>query len=305
MELASLFTPDLICLGVDGCSRREVIERLVDRLTESSGLTGRDSLVDAIEEREKMASTALVKRVAFPHARTDLTDRLHVALGVAREGIDWGAPHGIPVQIVFTFVTAREVTQTYIQSLAAISALLHRPGMVDALIDARSPEGVLTLIRNAQIPVRVSKCVRDIMVRRVITVGPDTGVREAAHILAEYNISGVPVVSADGDLVGILSERDLLVVAIPRLKEFFDEFEFSTRRHTVIDRLLSDEDFRVSDIMTREVHSVEAGTPIVDLAQQMVELNLRRVPVVEDGKLVGLVGRPDILRNVIRNIGVR
>lgn len=305
MDLSSLFSPDLIRVPLRAASRQEAIRELVDALVRTSPLVDRDAIVHGIESRELSGSTGLGCRVAFPHARTDLTDRLHLALGISHQGLDWGAPDGELVHLIFLFVTPQKITKTYVHTLAAISALLHRTGVRDKLVGAADSNQVVRVVRDARVALNVSKSVKDIMVTRLITAELDQSVREAANLLAEFNVSGMPVVDSQGQLVGIISERDILGVAIPALKEFFGEVEFSATRDTLVDRLLSRERLTVRDIMSGDVVRAEEDDSITEVAQIMVNRNLRRVPVVREGRLVGLVGRADILRNVIRNVGLK
>lgn len=139
---------------------------------------------------------------------------------------------------------------------------------------------------------------RDVMTTGVITVSPDTPVHEIARLLVDKRISGVPVVDAEGHLLGIVSEGDL----VRRLEEEDD----GRRRSWWLDLLASPEERaqgyvrahgrRASDIMTREVVTVAPDTPVGTIARLLEERHIKRVPVVHQGKVVGIVSRADLLR---------
>jgi len=114
-----------------------------------------------------------------------------------------------------------------------------------------------------------------VMTKNVITVTPETTVEAAIHCLLKHQISGAPVVDAKGKLVGIISEYQLLSL-IHR--------EDVTRQTPV------------GELMTTDVVTIDLSTPLVDVAQAFVSLRIRRLPVVEKGRLVGLVSRRDVLR---------
>jgi CBS domain-containing protein len=136
---------------------------------------------------------------------------------------------------------------------------------------------------------------RDVMVTDVITVKPQDSVRHVAALLLERGISAAPVV--DGRLVGIVSEGDLMRRA-----------EIGTqRRRSWWLELLSGPDVRaqdfirahaqkVADVMTREVVTATEDTPLAEIATVLEKRGIKRVPIVRDGRVVGIVSRRNILQ---------
>ena len=136
----------------------------------------------------------------------------------------------------------------------------------------------------------------DIMTKPVVTIGPDTKVLEIAALLLQRHISGVPVVDR-GRVVGIVSEGDLL-----RRHEIGTA---GTRRRSWLGFLRRDGDavdyvkshaIRAADIMSRDVVGVGEATPIGDIAALFASRRIRRAPVLEGGRAVGIVSRADIVR---------
>jgi CBS domain-containing protein len=137
----------------------------------------------------------------------------------------------------------------------------------------------------------------DVMTRSVVTVSPDTTVPELVQILLGRNISGVPVVDAAGLVVGIVTEGDLV-----RRAELGTErkrggwLAFFTATATMAQEYMRSHGTKVSDLMTPGVIAVAKDTPLVDVADLMEEKHIRRVPVVEDGRVIGIVSRANLLR---------
>jgi CBS domain-containing protein len=139
----------------------------------------------------------------------------------------------------------------------------------------------------------------DIMTAEVITVAPTTSVQEVAKLLSERGISGVPVVDGDNQLVGIISEGDLLHRA-----ETGTERVREQRRSWWLDSLASDRarDYvkaharTAQDVMTRGVVSVYETTPLTDVAALLETKRIKRVPVLRAGKLVGIISRANLVR---------
>jgi CBS domain-containing protein len=141
----------------------------------------------------------------------------------------------------------------------------------------------------------------DVMTTNVITVDPNTSVQALATLLSERGISGVPVVEADGRLVGVVTEGDLLHRA-----ETGTERRTERRRARWLDTLGSDQEAArdyvkahgrsVREVMTREVISVTDTTELADIATLLETKRIKRVPVLRDGRLVGIVSRANLVR---------
>lgn len=145
----------------------------------------------------------------------------------------------------------------------------------------------------------------DVMTTNVITVGPDTSVQDVAKILSERGISGVPVVDADNRVIGIVSEGDLLHRVETGTERRPDRVT-PRRRSWWLDTIGRDEELArdyvkshgrtANDVMTREVISVDDTTELADVATLLETRRIKRVPVLKDGKLVGIVSRANLVR---------
>lgn len=119
--------------------------------------------------------------------------------------------------------------------------------------------------------------VKDYMVRKLLTIQPNTNVVEAMDMLLQNKISGMPVVDGDGNLVGVLSEADLM--------------------HVIIQDSYYDESIGiVGDYMKSPVDTVDPNMDIYAIAEKFIKEHRRRFPVVSNGKLVGQISRRDVLR---------
>lgn len=113
----------------------------------------------------------------------------------------------------------------------------------------------------------------DIMTRHVYTIEPEASVRDAANLLSQKRISGVPVVDDKGKMIGMLTEADII---------------------SKVDR----EGLKVSEIMSRNITAATEETPVDEIALLMSEHKIKRVPIMHNDKLVGIVSRADIVRAV-------
>lgn len=115
------------------------------------------------------------------------------------------------------------------------------------------------------------------MTTDVVTVRPNASIDQAIEILLNQRISGLPVTDDDGRLVGVITEFALLAVAYDR----------RVKNHTV------------SQHMTREVITVDINDPVSRIADLCIVHRVRRVPVMQDGRLIGVIARRDVLRALV------
>ncbi len=140
---------------------------------------------------------------------------------------------------------------------------------------------------------------KDVMTTEILTVTPETDVGEIAQILLDAHISAVPVIAGDGELVGIVSEGDLIhrAEAETRRRPSWWLRLLATPEESS-ERYLREFGRRARDVMTRDVITVEPDTPLTEIAAMLEKYHVKRVPVMEDGKLVGIVSRANLLRGV-------
>lgn len=119
---------------------------------------------------------------------------------------------------------------------------------------------------------------KDVMKTNLITVDRRTGIHEAIRILVENNITGLPVVNDDMSLAGIISEKDVLGLLYN----------------------IEDKPGNVEDFMTEEVVCFDQEDSLIDITESFIGSNFRRVPILEEGKLVGIISRKDIIAYILK-----
>jgi len=137
----------------------------------------------------------------------------------------------------------------------------------------------------------------DVMTSEVITVGQNTSVQTVAKLLAERGISAVPVVDRENRVIGMVSEGDLLHRAetgTERRRSWWLDMMASTNK--LAGDYVKSHSGKVRDVVTRDVISVTETTPVADIAILLETNRIKRVPVVRDGKLVGIVSRANLVR---------
>jgi len=145
--------------------------------------------------------------------------------------------------------------------------------------------------------------VKDIMTREVISVSPETEITDAAKILLEKRINGVPVIDAFGRLVGIICQSDLVAqqksIPVPSVFTFLDSYIPLTSMKRIDKEMKKIAALTVKEAMTLEPVTVNPETDIEDVAKLMVDKKYHTLPVVKGGKVVGIVGKEDVLKTLL------
>ena len=146
---------------------------------------------------------------------------------------------------------------------------------------------------------------KDIMSREVITVTKDTTVNEAARLLTEKGISGIPVVEEGNRVIGMVTEGDLIFqdrkLDPPAFIEILGAVIYLKDPNKYLEAFRKMIATRVEDIMTAKVVSVREDTSVEEIATLMIEKKVNRLPVLnEGGELVGIVSRQDLVKSLIK-----
>lgn len=139
--------------------------------------------------------------------------------------------------------------------------------------------------------------VSDLMTTDILTVGPEASLKEAARRMLEGEISGLPVINDDGDLVGIITEADFMATEADRRV---------TRRAGLLRLFVRDAEIPsherlVGDVMTADVKVIGPESDHAEAARLMEKEGIKRIPVVADGRLIGLIARADMLKAYVRS----
>lgn len=151
--------------------------------------------------------------------------------------------------------------------------------------------------------------IREVMTKPVVTVSPETLVKDAAALLAEKNVSGVPVVS-EGRVVGVFSEADVLRsikttkknmrLIYPSISSLGIAFQEEVTQREIIEAYEEIGQTPVNEVMTKDVVTVGPDMELNEAILKMVQKGINRLPVVDKGTLLGIITRGDVIRGLAR-----
>ena len=294
MKLSDLILPERIVVPLEQLPLADAAWILVERLTATGAVADPDKLRARVDEERGEDIVVLGDRAFLTHYRTDAVDELSVAIGVAPEPIarEEGGAERQQARIVLLILAPPRQAALYLQTLGAFARLLSNQATVDRILAATTPEELARLSdwRDAELAPQIT--VREIMAERPRTTRANTPLRDAAREMARARIGALPVVDAEGILVGMLGERELMRDMLSNSAIFGGA---SARPTSAADQGKR----TVREVMTRQVLCVSPDQPLAEVASLMANKDVERVPVVREGRLVGFLSRADIVRKLL------
>ncbi len=152
---AEIVPPQLV-FSVSGQTADQVLEEMAGHLAEQGVVSDGPALARQLVGREARCPTAIGAGIAMPHWKIPALSRVVVAVGRARLPVDFAAPDGKPVDLVFLLLSPAEVPATHLAALARLSRILRAPGVANRIREAGSPESVAEALREAEAGLMVS-----------------------------------------------------------------------------------------------------------------------------------------------------
>jgi len=295
MKLTELLRADRVVIPLEQRALSEGIWALIERLDATGVISEPEALRARIAEGRGEDLVVHSGRAYIAHYRTETAQQLGVAIGVSSEPIARDVLEGDArehsARLIVVLLAPPRMAGRYLQALGAFSRVLSRQAVVDRILEARSGEDVLELPVLREVELAPQLRVREIMTDSPRTTRPDTLLRDAARELVRSGIGALPVIEADGLLVGMLSERELMrhMLSLASINGSIPRPQSGIERQRRT----------VRDVMTRQVLCVSPDQPLAEVASLMTNKDVDRIPVVEEGRLVGFLTRGDIVRKLI------
>ena len=293
--LADLLTAECVIVPLDAATLPAAADALIERLVAAGSVSDPGRLRRRLEEKRPEDIVAMGERAFLLHYRTDAVRDLAVALGTHPRPIcrEFGDGDRQCARILLLVVAPPRQATRYLQVVGAFARFLSSAERVDALLAQTSAVGLLRLPALSDYQLRDELTVGDLMTRNPRSVAPDTPLRDAARDLVRAGVGGLPVVEAGGQVIGMLTERDLM----RHLLSSYLHGGGAPRggRESAPPERAGD----VREVMTRQVLCVSPEQPLAEVAALMTNKDVDRVPVVRDGGLVGFITRGDIIRKLI------
>ena len=300
MKLRDMLRSDHVIVPLRATTVKDATDQLAGRLIDT-GAVAEPQRLRAVIQNSWPEDVVSVGDYAFlPHFRTEAVRSLLTAVGIAPTPIQWEKDPNRAARVVIFIVAPPRETPTYLQVVGAFARALSDPDTLAALHDARTPDQVVGLPALADIDLPSHLLVRDVMTSRLVSVGPETPLGEAARLMVERDVRALPVVDDAGSLLGMVTHRELLRFLIPDYLQRTKSGEFRAPTKSQIHRGSSDpRQIPVREAMARTVLCLAEDQTLTDVATLMSSKDVDRFPVVREGKVVGFLTRADLIRRLI------
>jgi len=148
MNLKKLLSEDTIIFNLKGTTKEEIIQEMIDLLVARGRIKDRDAALKAVLEREQKMSTGMQHGIAIPHGKTDSVDKLVTAMGLKKEGVDFGSMDGKPSTIFIMTISSISRTGPHIQFLSEISQVLNDPEKRERILHSQNASEILDVLTN-------------------------------------------------------------------------------------------------------------------------------------------------------------
>ena len=299
MNLRDLLSPERIVIPLPAKTLHDAAEQLIASFVGTGTASEASKLVSRVSETPPEEALTVGDDAFILPVRSGAMDAVAAALGVTAEPVALEQESEKSARIVIVVAGPPKDTSTFLQSVTGFAQALGTPEVPAAILAASSAAEVeeISDLMDVELPDVI--LVGDVMRRKARSVTPETTLREAASMMTRYHLGSIPVLSDEGEVLGMVSGRDLLALALPRYLKEIRTGVGRTSSETELDeedQAVDPENVPVREVMDRSVLCLSEGQSLGEVAALMVAKDADRFPVARDGILVGMLTRSGVVR---------
>jgi CBS domain-containing protein len=304
IALSSLFGPGEVLCQAEGLSEDQVLKVLLKRVEESGALRDAMPALEAAVAGKCCSIVYLTSEIKVFHTRVPGLDRLRIALAINPQGVECCLDTGESalVKLFILVLTPMDEPAGYMRTLAAFTKLARKEGFLERLCAIEDPGQVWEYFTrlNERLPEYVSA--GDIMSTDFYRLSNEDSLSTAIDAFCRYGVTELPVVDADGDLVGVVSDDELIHVCLPDYVTWMEDLSPILDFQPFAEVLRREKDMPVVEILvlSHRYSTVQESTPAIQVAKVMMRRDVRQVLVLRGNKLVGVISIQDFIRKVLR-----
>ncbi len=293
IRLSRLLPTDRIVVGLRATTYREAVMRLADRLDAAGLISDRHKLNKLVDDEIATGELpTLGGRALLAHYRTDAVRELALAVASSKEPFPFAPDTADEALFIVLIVAPRPAANYYLKTLAALSRLLGDKATAEKLAAAPSAETFSRIVASKDLVIHPDLTVQDLMSRQFHTVSPETLLSEALHLMVRHGRRALPVLSDNGEVLGLVSELEVIQHFLPQVLS--PSAADDTAKPLV-------QDVEVRDVMQRTVLCFSEDQLIADVLGLMLSERIAHFPVVREGKLVGFLSRTDVITKLLEH----
>ena len=309
--LSSLFSPAQVLCGTHGTRLEETTRQMIELIASADSSIDSEAAYQLVLARKRCGVMLLQPRVAVVHARIDGLQRLRMALATSREGqvccpdredFVYAEAESVPANLIVLMLAPVDDPASYLRAIAALTAVCRRESFVESLLTLDNPESVWKSIEETGVGLPDYVAARDVMRTDFARLRDTDSLYLAIDLFCREGVSELPVVDADGDLVGIVSEEELIRLCLPEYITWMEDLSPILNFEPFAEILRREAQMLVMEIMVfaDRYATVDEATPAIQVAKVMMRRDVRQVLVVRDKKLIGIISMQDFIYKVLR-----
>ncbi|MEN8801545.1 MAG: CBS domain-containing protein [Thiogranum sp.] len=311
IALSSLFSPGQILSGAQGTRVEETTRQMIELIAGSDSSIDSKAVYQLVLARKRCGVMLLQPGVVVVHVRIAGLQRLRLALATSREGqlccpdredFVCVESEAVSANLIVLMLAPADDPAIYLRAVAALSAICRREGFVEFLATLDTPELVWKTLAETGAALPDYVAARDIMRTDFARLRDTDSLYSAIDLFCSEGVTELPVVDADGDLVGIVSEEELIRLCLPEYITWMEDLSPILNFEPFAEILRREAYMPVMEIMVLadRYATVDEATPAIQVAKVMMRRDVRQVLVVRDKELMGIISIQDFIHKVLR-----
>lgn len=309
MKFSSYLNPNYIFTDLGGKTKEEVIIEISERIAKENNYfaSRKEEIINSIIKRENEISTFMGEGVFLPHARIKDFEDFIIAIGILDEGIEGeigGTHQKDTAKIVFYMVSDVLKNKNILKAMSVFSRIvLKHPDIVEQLKIEKNRKKIMDLLTSEDIEIEHKIIAEDVLSPDIKAVREEETLEDVAKRLILERANAFPVVSEEGELLGEITERELIGFGLPEHLSLMSDLNFLTVGEPFEEYLLNESTTTIKNIYRKEIKHllIDKETPIMEICFKMVYKGMHRLYVVEpkSNKYLGMINRTDIIKKVL------
>ena len=294
-------------LNFQGNTIEDVISKMIDKISYETceiNSDNRELIKQTVLKRETELSTAIGNGIAIPHGRLKDFKDFIIAIAVMETPFKMNLiGHKEEEKVDFVVLILSDIlkNKNMLKAMSAISKLSMKNTVIfEKLKKSKTPSELIDLIQESNIEIEHQIVASDLFDSNLQPVTPTTTLEVVAQRLISEQISGLPVVDEQGNIIGEITERELISFGMPKYTHLLDDLNFLTVGEPFEEYLLNENITTIETLYRKKgIFTVDLEAGVMAICSIIIKKNATRIYVIENNKYIGIIKRADIIKKVL------
>ncbi len=301
MKFFSLFSEKNVFMEIDVSLKKNILSKVISSIIPDIKQDKINYIIGKIIEHESSPLYNISEDVVVPHARIEEIEDFYIALVISKDGLLWEEIKGKQriVNLIFVIITPSYQNMKMIQTLDAISRFCELKHNIEALSNIKSETRAISFLEESGIDVKNKLTAEFLMNTDFVKLSPDMSLRDASTVLVKYQEDALPVVNDKNELIGEFTSEAILKIGVPNYMNIISNVDFISNFEPFENYYKKERFTKIGEILSERMITTPPDASVIEVAYQLVSAGLRRIYVVENKKLVGIIYRRDIVSKIL------